>query len=117
MKNLVFTLLFSVLCYTVSAQDQPKIGDELIIEAPHNQTYNYIKFPKLNILIKRGKLGNYKSVYGNNVVIDEVITKGDGSTYVILKKKDGTKFFNYLTKVKANYFKSIDSGELSIAKI
>ena len=39
-----------------------------------------------------------------------------GGPDIILKKKDGTKFFGYLSKVKANYSKSIASGELSIVK-
>ena len=65
-------------------------------------------------MIKRGKVGNYKSVYGETVVVDDVITKDDGSTYVILKKKDGSKFFGIKTSVKANYDKAIKAGELAI---
>jgi hypothetical protein len=114
MKKLFFGLLFLGLCFTMSAQSQPEVGDELIVK--ESSAYNYVKFPKLNVLTKRGKVANYKSVYGNTVLVDEVITKDDGSTYVILKKKDGSKFFGYLTKVKANYSKSIDAGELASAK-
>ena len=114
MKKLFFALLFLGLYFTMNAQNQPKVGDELIIKA--SQSYNYVKFPKLNVLTKRGKVANYKSVYGSKVVIDEVITKGDGSIYVILKKKDGSKFFGLKTTVKANYFKSIDAGELTFVK-
>ena len=113
MKSIVYILLVLGFSTTLSAQDQPKVGDELVIEKTNTQSYKYLKFPKLHTLTKRGKVANYKSVYGNNVIIDEVITKADGSTYVVLKKKDGTKFFGYLTKVKANYSKSIDAGELS----
>jgi hypothetical protein len=112
MKKLVFTLLFLGLCFSTNAQDLPKVGDELIIN--ETATYIYVKFPKLNILTKRGKVANYKSVYGNTVVVDEVITKANGSTYVILKKKDGTKFFGYLSKVKAHYSKSIEAGEIAV---
>lgn len=114
MKKLIFTLLFLGFCFTVSAQSQPKVGDELVISNSSN--FNYIKFPKKNILIKRGKVGNYKSVYGDTVVVDEVITKDNGSTYVMLKKKDGTKFFGYLTTIKANYSKAIDAKEIMTVK-
>ncbi|WCO02958.1 hypothetical protein [Psychroserpens ponticola] len=114
MKKLVLTLLFLGVCFYSNAQDQPKIGDELIINEPYAQNFNYINFPKPNILIKRGKLGNYSSVYDNIVIVDKVITKENGKTYVILKKKDGSQFFGFLAKVKANYIASIKAKELSI---
>lgn len=115
MKKLIFTFLLLGFCFLVSAQSEPKVGDELIINEPYAQTYNHIKFPKKNILIKRGKLGNYKDVHGNSVVIDKVETDSDGSTYVILKKKDGSKFFGFLSKVKANYNKAIAANEMEVA--
>ncbi len=114
MKNLLFVLLFLGFCFTSNAQDQAEVGDELTINEPYAQNFKYINFPKPNILIKRGKLGNYSSVYGNIVIVDEVITKDNGKTYVILKKKDGSKFFGYLAKVKANYNASIEAKELTI---
>ncbi|WP_282043442.1 hypothetical protein [Winogradskyella flava] len=114
MKKIFFTLLFFGCCFLISAQTEPKVGDELIIEAQDGPTYHHIKFPKLNILVKRGKVANYKSVHGNVVIIDDVITDKDNNTYVVLKKKDGSKFFGFLTKVKANYEKSIASGEMVV---
>ena len=116
MKNIIFALLFFGFTIFICAQDTPKVGDALIVNEPYGNTYKHVKFPRLNTLTKRGKLGNYKSVHGDLVIIDEVITKDNETTYVILKKKDGTKFFGYLAKVKANYSKSIHSGELSIVK-
>ncbi|WP_179352032.1 hypothetical protein [Winogradskyella vidalii] len=116
MKKLFFTLLFFGFCFFASADNQPKVGDQLVIKEPTAQTYNHIEFPKPNILIKRGTVDRYKSVYGNNVLVDEVVTKKDGETHVVLKKKDGTKFFGYLNKVKANYNKSIEDGELAVIK-
>ena len=114
MKKLFFTLLFLGFYFITFAQSEPKVGDVLIIESPSSHVYNHVKFPKLNTLIKRGKVGNYKSVKGNVVVVDEIIEGKDGSTHVVLKKKDGSKFFGYLTSVKANYDKSIKSGEISV---
>lgn len=112
MKNLFFTLFFFGFCFLATAQSQPNIGDELVIKEPTSITYKYVKFPRLNILAKRGKVANYKSVYGNTVVVKEVMTKDDGTTLVVLEKKDGSKFFGYLKSVKANYAKSIESGEI-----
>ncbi|WP_415189676.1 hypothetical protein [Psychroserpens sp.] len=116
MKKLFFTLLFLGLCISVNAQDQPKIGDKLEINEPYGQQYQYIKLPNLNILKKRGVVNNYKSIYGNKVVIEDIKTKKNGTTYVILKKEDGSKFFNFLSQIEASYKKSIDAGELSISK-
>ncbi len=113
MKKLFLAILFLGSCFLLSAQNTPKVGDELIVNAPNGNNYTYVKFPKTNTLIKRGKVGNYKSVYGKTVIVDDVTTKDDGSTYVILKKKDGSKFFGIKTSVKANYNKAIKAGELA----
>ena len=99
MKTLFFTALFLVFCFLSSAQTQPKVGDELKINEPYAQSFHHVFFPKPNILIKRGKVATYNSVYGTLVVIDDIITKDDGTTYVILKKKDGSKFWRILIKI------------------
>lgn len=112
MKKLIVLALFFGCFNLTFAQTQPNVGDELTIKAPSAQTYSHIDFPKLNTLVKRGSLANYKSVYDNTVVIDEVITNTDGTVDVILKRKDGTKFFGFLTKVKANYAKAIEAKEM-----
>ena len=113
MKKVVFILLFFGFCFTISAQSEPKVGDELVINAQKGHSYNYIKFPKLNTLNKRGKIANYKSVHGYIVIIDEVMTDKNNTTYVVLKKKDGSKFFGLNSTVKANYAKALESGEMS----
>lgn len=112
MKNLFLTLLFLGYTILLSAQDSPKVGDAFIVKSPSSHMYNHVSFPKLNFLVKRGKLANYKSVYNNKVVVDEVLEDNDGHTHVILKKKDGSKFFGYLSKVKANLSKALASEEL-----
>lgn len=96
-------------------QNSPKVGDVLVIN-PSGSKYNHISFPKLNILAKRGKIANYKSVHGNEVVVKEVINASNGNIYVLLEKKDNTPFFGYLNEVKANYEKSLNAGEISIVK-
>ncbi|MFP4846229.1 hypothetical protein [Winogradskyella sp. PE311] len=112
MKKLFFILLFSGFSFLLGAQSNPKIGDEFTIKTPTAQNFHYIEFPKLNILVKRGKIANYKSVYNNVVVVDEIMTLKDGSTYVMLKKKDGSKFFGFLSKVKAKIDKALAAKEL-----
>ena len=114
MKKLILILLCFGCFSMATAQEQPKVGDELTIKKPTAQNFNHIDFPRRNILVKRGKLPNYKSVYGTTVVITEVITKANGTVTVILKKKDGTKFFNILSKVTANYAKALDAKEMAM---
>ncbi|PKQ46565.1 hypothetical protein [Confluentibacter flavum] len=96
-------------------QNEPQVGDVLVINTPSGSEYNHIFFPKLNMIAKRGRVANYKSVHGNHVVVKEVITKSNGNTYVILEKKDNTQFFGFVKKVRANYEKSLNAGEISIA--
>ncbi|MDA0177741.1 hypothetical protein [Mesoflavibacter profundi] len=114
MKKLLLLLSFLTMSFVVNAQTEPKVGDVLIVKQPSNQYYNHVDFPKLNILVKRGKIASYKSEFESEVVIQDVKTKSNGDTYVVLSKKDGSKFFGLKTKVKANYNKAIEAGELKI---
>ena len=115
MKKIILSVFFICVCFLSYASHTPKVGDVLIVKAPSSQFYNHISFPQLNILVKRGKLASYKSVIGNEVVVEEVFAKKD-KTYVVLKKKDGTKFFGLYIDVKANYQNAMDSGELELFK-
>jgi ribosomal protein S4E len=94
--------------------NNPKVGDVLIINEPTGQAYDHIKFPKLNIIIKRGGLANYKSVYGETVIVKNVMTKKDGKVFVQVESQNGKKFFGFLKTVNADYNKAIASGEMSI---
>src|SRR5690606_33952709 len=112
---LLFFLAFGVSFANnnpLANQNNPQVGDLLVIN-PTGSKYNHISFPKLNIIAKRGKVANYKSVHGNRVVVKEVITEPNGNTYVVLEKKDNTKFFGFVKEVKANYGKSLNAGEIS----
>jgi len=116
MKKLLITLSFILVCALSYTQEVPKVGDVLTIKEPSGQFYNHVSFPRLNILVKRGKVASYKPVIGNTVVVDKVIIDDDNKAYVILKKKDGTKFFGLKTTVKANYLRALKSGEIALAK-
>ncbi|SDH91974.1 hypothetical protein [Winogradskyella thalassocola] len=116
MKKLLFTLLCFTFLLSASAHNEPKVGDILTVKTPSAEGFNHIDFPKANTLIKRGIVTGYKSVNNEAVVIDDIETEDNGSTTVTLKKKDGSKFFGILNKVKANYAKAIGSGELVVIK-
>jgi hypothetical protein len=97
-------------------QNEPKVGDVLVINSTSNSKYNHIDFPQLNTIAKRGNVANYKSVHGKRVVIKDVITKENGNTKIVIENEDKTKFFGFLSQVEADYNKSLNSGEISIAK-
>jgi hypothetical protein len=118
MKNLLFLLIF--VCGVSFARtsptpvvnnNDPKVGDVLKITTPKHVAFNHIEFPKLNFIVKRGGLPNYKSVYGELVIVKKV-TNEDGSIHVLLERKDGKKFFGFLKQVSANYTESIEAGEI-----
>ena len=113
--TLVLLLSFSLMGLSKTHnlnQEKPKIGDVLVISKNTSNNYKYIKFPKKNILHKRGALANYSKVYGAEVVITEVKENKYGKFDVKLVRTDGKKFFNKIKSVSAVYFKAIDSGEL-----
>lgn len=113
-----------VLCFTFSfissinhqgiAQEKPKVGDTLIVLKSKGENYKFIKFPKRNILIKRGALPSYESVINSEVVITKVLENKYGRIDVMLKRADGRKFFNKINSIKAIYQKAIDKGELKL---
>ena len=120
MKKFIYLLLF-VVGFTFANnskpleinQNDPKVGDVLIINSPSGNTYKHIDFPRLNIIAKRGGIGNYNSVNGNHVIIKEVINNENGITHIVIERKDKSKFFGFLRQVEADYAKSIATGEIS----
>lgn len=121
MKTLYFTFIailsFSMASWGVNelpTQNEPKVGDILIIKKNKGETYNYIDFPRLNFLVKRGSLASYKSVYNLEVVVTEVLENKYGRIDVKLERVDGKKFFKHKKWVTANYEKALSSGELNL---
>ena len=115
MKNaLLFFIAVLIIQYAVS-QDVTQndvMGKILVIKAPEGNSFNHLNFPRLNFIIKKRGIANYKSVYGKRVKITASEQLEDGSTRVYLKRTDGRKFFNYLPEVAANLELALQSGEL-----
>ena len=118
MKNLLYLLIFvSGISFANTSPEtsfnnnDPKVGDVLKISEPKNLEFKHINFPRLNFIVKKGGLPNYKSIYGELVIVKKIIDK-DGSVHVILERKDGKKFFGIQKQVSANYYASIEAGEI-----
>ncbi len=100
--------------YPVHAQVQNnvEIGDVLKIGKASNYQYTHIDFPKSNFIIKKGGIANYSELAGSLVEVTKIKTNNKGETSIILKRKDGGKFFGSFSEIKANYKKAIASAEL-----
>jgi len=116
MKYFTALSLFLALFFTnsINAQksDDLSIGEVLTIESPENYQYSHLKLPQANFIIKSGGVVNYKKLIGTQVEIKEIKTSNN-KTVVVLKRKDGKKFFGSFPSIRANYEKALASGELS----
>lgn len=119
MKKLFFAVIlflsFSLIAIgnnPISDQEKPKVGEVLVVKENKGEKYNHIDFPRLNFLVKKGHKASYKSVYGVEVVVVEVLENKYGRVDVKLERTDGKKFFNYKKTVTANYEKALAKGEL-----
>ena len=113
---LFFTLFCFTFCTVVKAQekyeDLVKVGDELIIGNPSKANYQFIDIPRKNFIIKRGGIANMRSLLNNKVIVSKMTFDKESNPIVVLKKSNGTKFFNALRIVKADLNGAISQGEL-----
>ncbi|SIQ42661.1 hypothetical protein [Maribacter ulvicola] len=116
MLKYAITLLFSVSMLNAQdntvAQTEVSVGDIFEIGKPETNTYKHVDFPRVNFIIKRGGIANYKQVQGEEVVVTAVKELKDGTTQIKIKRNDGHRFFGSHTVVTADYKDAINSGEL-----
>lgn len=117
MRLLYILVVFLGLFFTipVNAQksgDKIGVGEILEIGFAENYQYSHVKLPRPNFIIKSGGIANYDKLEGVLVEVTEVKTDKQGDIKVILKRKDGKKFFNSFPVIKADYKKAIASKEL-----
>ena len=113
-SKLIFFLGLIILS-PVNAQesgDNVGVGDILEIGHADNYQYTHVKFPKANFIIKSGGIANYDKLAGIMVEVTAVKTDKQGQTQIILKRKDGKKFFGSFPKIKADYNRALASEEL-----
>lgn len=118
MKNIYITIAllvsfsFNSFAGNLLGSQNPAVGDVLIIAKNKGETYRHIDVPRLNMIVKRGGIASYKSIYNAKVKITEVSENEYGKTFVKLERVDGKKFFNHKKSVLAHYENAISSGEL-----
>ena len=107
----IATSTFAINTLANTPQNTPKVGEVLTITTPKHTAFRYVKFPKLNFLVKQGNRASYKSAYNTDVVITKVETTNN-NIKVTLARKDGKAFFKGTATVTAYYQKAIAAGEL-----
>lgn len=111
---LISTLLL-MFSYSGNAQvpnNNIEVGETLTIQSSQNYQYSFIDFPKPNFIIKKGGIANYGKLKGTEVVVTEIKNKGT-ENIIVLKRKDGKKFFGSFPSVTANLEKALRSRELT----
>lgn len=117
MKYLSILSIFLIFSFSNPVLSQEnnelKVGEILKIGDSENYQYSDVRFPRPNFIIKKGGIANYEKLAGTLVEITEIKPASDNQTIVILKRKDGKKFFGSFPEIKANYNSAIASGELN----
>lgn len=111
-RNLLLAGAFLTSSLIYSQESDLSKGDVLKIASPSAYSYNHINFPKANFIIKKGRIADYKALQGVEVIVDEV-TERNGDLVVLLKRKDGKKFFGLQRTVTANFDGAVKAGEIT----
>lgn len=116
MKKVIFIMSFVLSLGLVNGQESEKAietGTVLTLGDPSSGLdYKYVHFPRKNFIIKRGAIANFKGLVGKKVEVNSMMKSDNGMTKIVLKRKDGLKFFRFYPKIEANLEKAMASGEL-----
>lgn len=113
---ILLACLFSIgMLQAQENTDVVKKGTVLTLGTTTASGYQHIDFPRKNVIMKRGAIANFNNLEGRKVVVEDVRTE-NGTTEVVLKRKDGLNFFRFWPSAQASLDKAIASGELKLPK-
>ncbi len=92
--------------------DDLEVGSVLMIGSPSANLYEHIEVPRMNFIIKKGGIPDYKTLFESKVIISKMEEMPDGSKVVHLKRKNGKRFFNSHSYIKAKLKEALDAEEL-----
>ncbi|MEZ4969956.1 MAG: hypothetical protein R2814_09930 [Flavobacteriaceae bacterium] len=92
--------------------DDLEVGSVLMIGSPSANLYEHIEVPRMNFIIKKGGIADYKTLFESKVIISKMKEMPDGSKIVHLKRQNGKRFFNSHSYIKAKLKEAIASEEL-----
>ena len=116
--SIAFLMICGLMSYQVNAtniENNPEVGDRLLIQSPENTTYTAVNMPKLNFVVKKGGVANYKSVQNTLVEVVKISQNKEGENIVTLQRVDGAKILGLKKSVSANYNQALQIGELKKA--
>lgn len=116
MSTLIKFVFVAILLSMQNAFAQEKsleTGTVLEIIKPEGP-FKHVNLPRNNFIIKRGGIANLNSLSGNLVVVTAV-NESEGRKEVVLKRKDGRKFFRNYSTITANWPAALEAGELRLA--
>lgn len=116
--SIAFLMICGLMSYQVNAtniDNNPEVGDRLLIQSPENTTYTAVNMPKLNFVVKKGGVANYKSVQNILVEVVKISQNKEGENIVTLQRVDGAKILGLKKSVSANYDQALQIGELKKA--
>ncbi|WP_405200046.1 hypothetical protein [Christiangramia sp. LLG6405-1] len=116
--SIAFLMICGLMSYQVNAtniDNNPEVGDRLLIQSPENTTYTAVNMPKLNFVVKKGGMPNYKSVQNTLVEVVKISQNKKGENIVTLQRVDGAKILGLKKSVSANYDQALQIGELKKA--
>jgi len=116
--SIAFLMICGLMSYQINAtniDNNPEVGDRLLIQSPENTTYTAVNMPKLNFVVKKGGVANYKSVQNTLVEVVRISQNKKGENIVRLQRVDGTKILGLKKSISANYDQALQLGELKKA--
>lgn len=118
MKKYMISALFAIAFVTAQAQvnrevqNNIQVGDTLILQKPENGSFKHVKFPKENIIRKRGGISDMNALSGTQVVVKGVVSKND-KTIIQIQRTENLRFFSILPSVKVHLEEALESGEIT----
>lgn len=115
MKNQFFFIICFLLLGISGAFSQatpPEEGAELRIELPESGSFEYLDVPRNNFIMKRGGIAGVEQLDHTTVLVDEVRETPKG-IQLILKRKDGKRFFKSHRYLTASWPEVAESNELT----
>jgi hypothetical protein len=117
-KYFITTIIALIATFSLQSQETTvKKGDLLEIVKPSGNEFKHINFPKKNFIIKRGGIASNQLVNGEVVVVTKVIKQKDGTTKIIIKPTNGSRFYKALPSVTVDYESALKSGEIKVQEI
>jgi hypothetical protein len=98
--------------FSLSAQGSVKVGDTFTIGEVAKDQYKYIKFPKANIVNKRGGVVDFNRLVGKSVEVTAIKEDKKGNTIATIKLVSGKRFFKSHMYVKVQIDDAIKNKEL-----